>query len=228
MFIENILFPKFCVGCGFLGCYICLECEKELSRFSNAKCLYCTKSSPFGLTHHSCKKKDGVDGFLSLYHYNDFLKKVIKNIKYRLATEVWRSLQAAIKPEILYPLLFYKRLQKEFFIQPIPLHKQKLRERGFNQAQLMANFLNRFLHYSVVKLLVRKKATLAQAEINRRGERYRNMKGAFCKAEGVAIEGKSLILVDDVVTTGMTMREAARTLKQNGAREVFALSLAKG
>lgn len=209
-----------------MGTYICLDCQKKLNYLKHDNCLYCGKRSSFGLTHESCKKKYGIDGCMSIFYYNDFLKKLIKAIKYRLAEEVFEELCLVIKPAGLYKLSCLKKINGPFFVQPIPLHDQKLRERGFNQSYLLARFLNSFLDFKIVDDLIRKKSTSAQAQLGKRRERYLNLRGAFKIKEKHIF--KKYILVDDVLTTGITLTQAAEVLKKAGAEAIFALSLAKG
>ncbi len=227
MFLKDILFPKFCLGCGYVGLYICPHCQKKLIYREENSCLYCQKASLFGLTHPSCQKKGRLDGLMSLFYYNDFLKKLIKSIKYRLATEIWRELGMIIEPERLNKLSFYKN-RKDFYFQPIPLHPKRFNERGFNQADLVMNFFKQFLVYPRGNFLIRKKETLAQAQLKEKQRRYFNVLGTFGVLNEDKLQGKNLILVDDVVTTGSTLKEAARILKDHGAEKVYALTLAKG
>ncbi len=227
MFLKDILFPKFCLGCGYIGLYICPRCQKKLVYREKDTCLYCQKMSLFGLTHPLCQKRGRIDGLMSLFYYNDFLKKIIKNIKYRLATEVWQELGVIVEPTRLNKLFFYKN-KKNFYFQPIPLHPKRLRERGFNQAFLVRQFFGQFLAYPQANFLERKKETLAQAQLKSSRQRYFNVLGAYAVLNKDKLPGKNLILVDDVVTTGSTLKEAARILKDQGAEKVYALTLAKG
>ena len=97
MFLTDLLFPKFCLGCGSIGVYLFLSFQNKLKPIEQDVCLYCKKPSFFGLTHLSCQKKLNIDGLLTLYYYGPILKKIIKNIKYRLATEVWQEFYQIIK-----------------------------------------------------------------------------------------------------------------------------------
>ena len=229
MFLKDLLFPKFCLGCGFLGAYICHNCQKKLSYREKDFCLYCKRSSLNGFTHPICKRRDGIDGILSIFHYNNFLKTIIKSIKYRLATDVWKELCLVIKPESLEKLKLFKNLSwGKFYFEPIPLYPSKLRIRGFNQAKIIAQFFNQFLSCPLTAHLTRKKDTLSQAQLKSNQDRYRNMRGAFQAESRDAIKGKNFILVDDVLTTGSTLKEATRALKSAGAKNVLALVLAQG
>lgn len=232
MFLADLFFPKFCLGCGYIGVYMCSLCLKRLELIKEDVCLYCKKASPFGLTHHNCTKTANIDGFMSLYHYSPILKKVIKNVKYRLATQVWEEFYKTMPPEVLTKLSFYKDLRQNFGIQPIPLSKTKYNDRGFNQASLISVFFQKFLRFPVIDLLARKKEMSAQAQMKNKKERYSNIKGSF------AINGKrpdingplpaNIILIDDVITSGSTVKEASKVLKKAGVKKVYVLALAKG
>lgn len=229
MFLKDFLFPKFCLGCGFLGAYICIKCEVKLRHLEKDICVYCRKPSLYGFTHPGCRRFNGVDGFISLYYYSNFMKQIIKNIKYRLATDVWSEFCHVIKPEILYKVNFFKKQKKDFFfIVPIPLHVKKLRLRGFNQAKIIAKFFSHILNIPLTEILERKINTLSQAQIKDHKTRYENVRGVFQKEPKKDIGGKNFLIIDDVLTTGSTMKEAARTLKSSGAASVFALTVAIG
>lgn len=230
MFLVDLLLPKFCLNCRLPGSYICHNCQKYLSPAKHDRCFFCKKSSLYGLTHQNCLKKFNIDGVGFLFYYNGFLKKIIKNTKYRLATQVWRELTTVINPEIIGGLDFYKRLTGKIFFQPIPLSKNKLRDRGFNQAFLITKFFRRFFKYPIADFLVRVKETKPQAELKTKKDRYNNLRGAFkIKPDQFKlISGSRVILVDDVITSGSTVREAAKTLRLSGADKIYVLALAKG
>ncbi|MEK7097061.1 MAG: ComF family protein [Patescibacteria group bacterium] len=233
MFLTDLLFPKFCLGCGYIGVYLCSSCFKKLDLIKIDYCFYCKEPSLYGLTHNNCIRKLNVDGLLAIYHYNPVLKKIIKNIKYRLATEVWEDFYKIIIPGAIEKLGFYKRLSQDFVIQPIPLSKMKYKERGFNQAKFISVFFQKFLHYPIVDLLIREKEISSQAQIKSRKARYLNTKGMFavnskCRDAKFCVSNKNIILIDDVITSGSTVKEATKVLKEAGAKNVYALALAKG
>lgn len=195
------------------------------------RCLYCGRSSLFGLTHPVCQRRYGIDGLVSIFFYNGFLQKIIKTIKYRLATDAWEDLSKTIDPHKLAKLSFFKQIKKELgllYLQPIPLHIYRMQIRGFNQAQIIAEFFQRILSIPSSSVLTRNKPTRPQAELQKGKERFLNMRRAFEVKEIENISNNNYILVDDVVTTGATLKEAARVLKLNGAEQVFALTLARG
>ncbi|MEK7109701.1 MAG: double zinc ribbon domain-containing protein [Patescibacteria group bacterium] len=233
MFLIDLLFPKFCLGCGYVGVYLCQSCQNKLKPIESDTCLYCKKPSLFGLTHPNCINKLYVDGLVTIYHYNPILKKIIKNIKYRLAVQVWEDFYKIIEPQVITKLGFYKKLSSDFVIQPIPLSQIKYNERGFNQAKIISNFFQKFLHFPIVDLLVRKKEVSSQAQIKSKRARYLNTRGAFvindkCRDVINHVSTTNIILIDDVITSGSTVKEAVKVLKRAGVKKVYVLALAKG
>lgn len=165
---------------------------------------------------------------MSIFHYNPLFKKIIKTVKYGLATKVLDELFLSIDPTALYKLTTYKKLEGEYYLHPIPLHKGRLRERGFNQALLISRFFQKFVDVPILEVLERTKETTSQARISSLNERWQNLRGAFTLTKKDSIYNKDIILIDDVMTTGSTILSAAYTLKKNGARTVHALTLAHG
>ncbi len=106
---------------------------------------------------------------------------------------------------------------------PVPIHTRRLRERGFNQAFLLAKELSKLNGVEVNDILIRTRKTKSQTSLGR-AERKENIKDAFALKAGADVKGKAFILIDDVCTTGATLEECARILKENGAREVLALT----
>lgn len=228
MSFLDFLFPKICLGCGFLGSYFCLDCRHNLRLVEKDCCFYCRSFSLLGLTHPSCSKKLSIDGFLPFFYYNDLMKKIIKNIKYQLVREAFNDLFDTIAPLVVNKLGSYKNLFANCFLQPVPLHPSRLSRRGFNQAQIIADFFGKILKLPVVDFLKRKKSTFPLASLRGKKKRYLEIRGAFAVKDMVKIVNKEIILVDDVVTTGSTVKEAARVLKKAGAAKVYVFSLAKG
>ena len=228
MFISDVLFPKNCLGCNFLGVYLCPKCREKLIPLAGDRCLYCGKKSAFGLTHPACLRRYGLDGSTSLFYYNNLMKKIIGEIKYRLAWEVWSDVWRACRPQWFYKMIFFAKIVRPDFLEPIPLHITRERERGFNQAQLIGKTFSTFLNLACSDFLVRQKKTRPQAKIPGKSERISNVKNIFSTNKHDRLINKTILLVDDVLTTGSTLGAAAKALKQNGAAKVYSLTLAKG
>lgn len=228
MFLIDLLFPKICLGCGFLGDHICFGCQKKIVLINQDICFYCYKGSILGLTHLFCERKNQLDGCLSFFYYNQVLKKILKNIKYRLVKEAFNTLLSFIGQNQTTKKIKLLLKNKKFYLQPIPLTVGKNKERGFNQAEVFANHLSSLFGLVITDFLIRKKEKPPQAQIKKRKNRALNVAGVFDAKNKKEIKGKNLILVDDVVTTGATLKEAARVLKKQGASRVFAITIAKG
>ncbi|MEK7078736.1 MAG: ComF family protein [Patescibacteria group bacterium] len=226
MSLLDLFFPAKCFGCGYLGVYICSVCEKRLRPIERQACIYCNKASLYGLTHPGCWRNKGVDGHISLFHYDNLLKKIIKGIKYSFVTAARNDLFYPIAKYGQEPLIYYKKNPK-LFIQPIPLSKEKEESRGFNQAEMMAGTFSLLTNIKEIEMIRRHKNTEIQAKIKNKQKRRENMKSAFSLI-GKQIRAKEILLVDDVVTSGSTVKEAAKTLKRGGVEKVYAFSVAKG
>lgn len=224
--LEDFLFPKFCLSCGSIGVYICNNCRHKLSWFNFDICFYCQKTSYLGLTHPSCCKPNRIDGIMYIFYYNDFMKKIIKSIKYRLAYKILEELFPLIPKEKSEKINELIKLKDIGFFEPVPLHSKRSRSRGFNQAQLIAEYLSKLFNRPLSYFLVRNKPTASQAQLLSRKSRRSNVGGAFSVKK--KLDCQSLLLVDDVVTSGATVSEAAKTLKKNGVDQVFVFALAKG
>ncbi len=223
MSLWDVLFPRRCFGCGGLGSYICPSCVGRLIPLTHQRCAYCTRPSPHGFTHPGCLRKNGVDGMVSLYRYNRTMKAVIGNIKYRLVTGALNDLRYLMEKTGGREFLFLARLGLS--IQPVPLFSERLKARGFNQSEAISRILSPFVNGPVISVVERIRATDPQAQLPG-SRRFRNVTGAF-RVKG-PLRGKRVLLVDDVVTTGETVREIARKLKGAGAGEVYVFSVAKG
>ena len=111
------------------------------------------------------------------------------------------------------------------YIIPVPLYPSRKRERGYNQSRILAEEVSKTISVPLAeKVLIRKKKTKDQTHLSPE-ERERNVKGAFVVRANLTLQGKKVILVDDVITTGSTLKECARVLKEAGAREVVGVTL---
>jgi ComF family protein len=116
-----------------------------------------------------------------------------------------------------------------FELVAMPLTPARHRERGFNQAEVIADYLASQFAFQKANVLIRtNQKSVPQASLPHNNERFHNIKGSFVLREGARCAGRHFLLIDDIVTTGATVREAARVLKRAGASEVSVFSLAKG
>jgi ComF family protein len=168
-----------------------------------------------------------LDGLLIAAHYdaNPMVKKAIWQLKFYRRQSIAEKLgQLLIKP-----FSFLDTGHWNLVIVPVPLHPHRLRKRGFNQAELLANHVyesRRDARSCVSTLLTRIRDTLSQVECRDRQTRLKNPQGAF-SLNGHIDPKVTYVLVDDLVTTGATLEECCRVLKENGAKTVWGLVLAR-
>lgn len=227
-FIKDLLFPKKCVGCGALGIFICLACEKNIEWRSQELCFVCRRPSNRGKTHTHCDGSTAIDMYTALWKYNAVMKRVIKCIKYRLVADAYQDVFQIAAQGIGGKIADIKAVFGDFALVPIPLHSKRLRERGFNQAELIAQSIHKISGIPFENVLERARYTGAQAAIHHAAQRKANMADAFRIRPTAHVAGGAFLLIDDVITSGATTAEAARVLKAAGARHVAALALAQG
>jgi ComF family protein len=160
----------------------------------------------------------------SVADYGDgTVKKAIWMLKYRGAKNLAEPLAELIYQRVSVPK------DDSWVIIPIPLSKNRLKERGYNQTELLAEFFSQKIKIPIcADALVKIKDTPAQVSIKNRKERLKNLEGAFAIKNPEKVSGKNIILIDDVSTTGATIREAKKTLKNGGAKKVIAIVVARG
>ena len=207
---------------------ICDTCYSGFRKLSHPCCTIC--SEPFKSKveeDHLCekclRKRPFYDRLRAPYLYENALREAVHLIKYSGKSCIVDSLG---------PLLgaFAKtRIKdaKDMIMMPVPLHKKKLRQRGFNQSVLLVKAISPMLEAETdLFTLIRTRYTESQAGLNLE-QRRKNVKGAFEVRENKDLGGKGVILVDDVATTGNTMNECARVLKKAGCRIILGLVLAR-
>jgi ComF family protein len=156
--------------------------------------------------------------------YQGVMKDAIHLLKYRRKKGIMKQLEKILKVYFFQTDFPFSKFD---LVVPIPLHRKKLKERGFNQAELLARVIATHFGLKLVKNnLQRVKATKSQTSLSKK-KRIENIKGAFQFRNKGKFQAKKILLVDDVYTTGTTVREAARVLKKAKARETYIFTLAR-
>lgn len=228
----DLLFPRSCLGCGRPGSYFCQKCSFAIRLFHPQRCPKCEKPSLGGITHLGCRKKEPLDGLISIFPYEGLIRAAIGKLKYRfvtdLADEFSRLIIRTVKLKATHLTPALRDMSK--ILVPIPLHWYRRNWRGFNQAELLGEKLAAYFGLKIASdLLIRQKRTLPQVEL-KGGQRQRNIQGAFRTSPNPPAGGSqypNILLFDDVWTTGSTMDEAARVLKKSGAKGVWGLTIAR-
>ncbi len=223
-FILDTIFPKYCVGCGLEGIWLCQKCKSKIIHIKSPTCPYCKRLTKIGQVCPRCRKKSNLNGVIIAAYYEDGpLKEAIHTFKYDGVFDLKKDLG-----EILVESLKKRNIKTNFVVISVPLHKYRLAQRGYNQAELLASLLAKSFNYKIIKnKLKRNKNKAPQITLSKK-DRIENVKGIFgWIGDNKEIKNKKIILVDDVFTTGSTLEECARVLRSNGAREVWGLVLAK-
>jgi competence protein ComFC len=218
----DFIFPKRCFGCRRIGTYICADCLNKLAVIPAHICPMCGKGSIFGETHGRCQKKLGIDGLIAAFLYRGVAKTIVTKYKYNFIDEAVSDvgeLLCSFAP--LYPLT-----NGVDVVVGVPLHPRRYRWRGFNQADELGKRVAVYLHKPFEEhILERVRYTIPQMTLSGQ-KRRENLMGAF-SVEQRAVKGKCLLVVDDVWTTGSTLSECAKALKQAGAKRVVGLVFAR-
>ncbi|HHX63577.1 MAG TPA: ComF family protein [Chloroflexi bacterium] len=219
--LLDLVYPPHCVACGQPGAWLCTRCIQKASAYHPPVCPHCgTPVSPSGACHACAGPIPCLAGVRVVGPYRPPLRQAIHALKYEgmrvLAAPLGAMLATAYRTHALTPRL----------VVPVPLHPARIRQRGYNQALLLARETGRRLDLILhEKALVRRRDTPSQVGLGRSARRA-NVYGAFsCPATDVA--GESLLLIDDVVTTGATLEACALPLLEAGAKAVWALVVAR-
>ncbi|MFH1546697.1 MAG: ComF family protein [Patescibacteria group bacterium] len=221
-FLLELVFPVRCVGCRTEGEWFCGVCAKKVRLNEKQFCPLCWQENFGGRLCENCEASLAGLRVAASYERNPELAEAVKTLKYKFSEPLARNLG-----ELLARAVAQKSYASERVVSFIPLHKKRQRWRGFNQAELLARFVAANLGLPLAELLVRTKNTSQQAKLSRE-ERLQNLRDAFALRPDSAVAGKTVILVDDIASTGSTLLEAAKILRSGGAREVWGLVLARG
>jgi ComF family protein len=212
-YLQTLFFPKECVICKKVNNFICPNCLATLPIRPSAP--------PEKIRHQDYLDQVHIASFyahpalatlINLYkfHYQESLGKILAQL-----------LIYYIKKNQLQTTL------SDFILIPLPLHNRRLLERGFNQSEILAQVLATHLKLPLVHDCLRRTRYTKHQTLLNQNKRQKNISGVFSIIDNQTIIGKKILLIDDVVTTGASLNEAAKILRQNGAIKVIGLALAK-
>ena len=216
--ILSIVFPAKCILCKKAGVDLCLECLREAPS----------------------AERESAEWIFPLYDYRSpVIKKSLWLLKYKGKRRLANVFAEILYEKILEELSELSVMENftEPILIPIPLSPKRYRERGYNQAELICEEIIKVnnlrhgvdakLNFSLEKnVLIKPKDTEHQARIKDRLTRLKNMTGSFAVKNAELIKNKNIILIDDILTTGATLSEAKKVLKQSGAKKVIAFTVA--
>jgi ComF family protein len=215
--LVGLVAPFECLACGREGKLLCASCRARRLKPKRSTCFLCNALTQNYQTCATCRRKTRASGVVAAIHYEGIVKQLIGRLKYHRAAAAAGELT-----EILWPRL---KAGRYTMVTAVPATPKRFRLRGYNQSRLIARALAQRLGLPYRELLYRSGSS-RQVGTSRR-QRLTQMQGAMRPAAGYRISGHQILVVDDVVTTGATISEAARALKQAGARSVWGAAVAK-
>ncbi|MBI2644312.1 MAG: ComF family protein [Candidatus Wildermuthbacteria bacterium] len=221
--IKNIFLPASCIGCGKMGSAFCRDCLALIS-LNRTPALFPAPSHISALFFASSYENPLLQKAVKILKYPPFSKEIAKHLAFLIIAH----LALVDKPFQFTIGNSFKTKEWDYLFCPIPLHKKRLKWRGFNHAEEIAKHLAFASNIPMATdILLKVRHTKPQVDLDGE-ERKRNVRNCFATAHQEKIQGKTIFLVDDVCTTGATLEEAARTLKQAGAHRVYGLVVARG
>lgn len=231
MSFLDLFFPKRCVGCRKFGSYLCETCFAYISFTETGICVICQRPAIGGATHPVCRTKYTIDGVFSSLIYTGIVKKLVYTFKYKpYVTDIQETLIDLFYEGIIQKELFMKQMTANSVFVPVPLHKKRMRSRGYNQSLILAKGIGTRFSLPVLDCLERVRDTGTQVGLSQI-KRKLNVRDAFQVKKVLQSEliiYKQAFLVDDVSTSGATLSETAKMLKKAGIKKVWGLTLAHG
>lgn len=220
--LWRVLFPARCLGCGRRDHLLCPECRGRIPYLSAEVCHGCCSASPGGRLCRRCQSTPShLASVRAACAFEGVPRRALHAFKYRGQTSL-----APFLGDLLAEALTRRPAAAEVVV-PVPLFAARLRQRGYNQAALLAHQVAAQLALPVAEAaLARTRATTPQVELTAR-QRRTNLRGAFACLAPDSVDGRKILLVDDVTTTGSTLRACADALAVAGAARVMAVVVAK-
>ena len=218
--VLDLVFPIHCAGCGREGGVICGQCVDGLERLTAPYCRVCAAPGVSGLCRWCGQSPPGFDSLRSPFRFEGPIRDAIHRLKYK-----GERASAGLLAGLMVEYLKRNPVAVDALV-PAPLHPRRLRNRGYNQSALLSREIGKSLALPVREdLLVRVRNPRPQVDARSQQERRENVADNFdSPAEAT---GLSVLLIDDVATTGSTLSECAQALKDSGAVRVHALTLAR-
>jgi len=211
----EFLYPTVCIVCGSRTnaktAVVCKPCWQKLPR--NSRNVISQGTRTVG-------RKTYFSYIAWRFEYSENLRAAVHFFKFN----DFSNLAARFGREMTETLLSRTELAAADALVPVPLHRARMRERGYNQSELLASVISLRADIPVARALERIKNNRPQASLASRAEKITNVKGIFQQRSGFSVRGKRVLLIDDVVTTGATVNECAKVLTRAGAREIMVLA----
>lgn len=206
--------------------YICQNCLKTLDKHEGNFCLKCSKQIDNNLNSLFCNEckntKRYFEAARSPLKYSTTVKKLIYDFKYYDKPYYYKMFGS-----ILLDYIKFNDYNDYDLITSVPLHRSKLNKRGYNQSELIAKYISYYMNIKYARCLKRVRKTDVQNNLSRT-QRKKNIDGAFSFNNKHNIKYNKILIIDDIYTTGSTIDECSKVLINNGAKSIYALTIARG
>lgn len=221
--LIGLLFPERCLGCGLRGTDLCRACGTEVPRLGTEVCPICAVPSRLARICQRCRSEPAaLDGARAACRFDGVVRTAIHDLKYRGIRG-----RASLLGNLVVDALLERPLALDILV-PVPLARSRLRQRGFNQSELIAVRLGEKLEVPVLGTCLERTRETPRQVGKSESERRENVLGAFACVDQEATSGRRVGVVDDVMTTGATLNACAEALKLAGARRVYGIVVARG
>jgi ComF family protein len=228
---ASLLYPATCVVCAAnveRAEYLCGDCQQRAPRIAAPFCAKCSEPFPGAITQifrcANCEHRVlHFDCAVAAYRSRGVVRRLVHQFKYAKQRHLRHPVAAWLRETLHDPRLHGRHFD---LIVPVPLHPARQRDRGFNQAELLADLLAASTNLPMRNFLERIRYTTTQTAYDR-AERMENLHGAFRLRKNRDVRGLHVLLIDDILTTGSTLSECSRVLRKAGAVSVHAATAAR-
>jgi ComF family protein len=223
----RFFFPDRCGGCSKIGTLLCPDCLVKIKNLPSPVCPVCLKPNNVWRPHPECRGQGMPDFLFAPFVYRGVMRNLIRKAKFKKNKRLVFILATLLIEEIEEVEELYSFLRElRPVVVPVPLSLKQLKTRGFNQAAVLAwRLAQRFGLTFSGEILLKSRDTLPQSGLTR-SDRAQNVISAFSVSEDLVGNHRKILLVDDVLTTGATLRACALSLRQRGANDIWAVVLA--
>ncbi len=229
--IASLFYPSLCAVCSEpvdQSEYLCAKCAQKAPRIKPPFCAKCSEPFPGAISESfacaNCSHRTlHFESAVSAYRSRGIVRKIVHEFKYGKQAHLQYPVADWLVETLEDPRLHGRKFD---LVVPVPLHAARKRERGFNQAELLAELLSARTGVPLRKTLQRTRYTTTQTAFDRT-ERMKNLHNAFRLRKNADVRGLRVLLIDDILTTGSTLSECARVLKAGGALSVHAATAAR-
>lgn len=211
--VIDLIYPQVCGICGKIDKNsLCNKCNINLK-----------KEAVLGVDDYRNNKEKFFDEHLYIFVYSGIIRNTILNYKFNNKSYIYKT----ITKFLLKNEKFVEIIKSYDIIIPVPLSKKRMKERGYNQSELIAKEISKTLNIALNKRgLIKKQNTVAQSTLNKE-ERQQNSKGAYSLRYQKKIQSKKVLIVDDIYTTGSTVNECSKIILKANPEKIGILTIAK-